>query len=194
MKKNLFLVLGLLVLAVTTVYAQPKAKKVLDKNIPLEQSAVLYFPGSSTVFRFNDTKFGVVGPFSMMNLKGKGGDLGNKVARPILQVPAGRHTITATAIGKKYYDGRKVTADFLPGRYYQMVMKTDYSQGVGSGFGNAALTAALGGADWCFMDITDEVKAGNNNIRDKWQALAAAGEHGKDQTVEKYGNLNSLRK
>jgi hypothetical protein len=195
MKKTLF-ILGLLLLTVTAVFAQaktPKAKKIIDKNVPIEESAILYFPGGSVVFQYDDTKFGVVGPFSFMNLKGRGGDYSGRVARPILQIPAGNHTITA-AFGKKYYDGRKVTFDFLPGRYYQMQLMPDYSNGVGSGFGSMALTTMLGGADWCFVDITDEVKAGKNSFREKWEALAFKGELGKDHVIEMYGNLNSLRK
>jgi len=194
MKRNMFLIFGLLALTVTAVYAQPKAKKVLDKNVPVDESAILYFPGDSVVYQCDDTKFGVVGTVSTMNLKGSGGDYSSKIAKPILQVPAGQRTITANAQSNSYYDGRKVTADLLPGHYYQLVLKLDTSEGTGKGIGNVMLTSMLGGVDWCFLDITDEVKAGKKSFKEKWEALAKQGELGKDQVMELYGNLNSLRK
>jgi len=194
MKKSTFLVLGLLVLTVTAVFAQakpPKAQVVVDPSVPVEQSAILFFPKESVVLMFNDKKFGLVGPVSTKNLEGKGGQNASqwKIANPILQVPAGKHTVVAagqaslvnTPVGLK-----KVTCDFQPGRYYQMATVFNNINDIKEATKKIYEEAFSKGLDWCFVDITDEVKAGKKDYEEKWRSLAKNGEMGKGQVIEPF--------
>ena len=193
MKKNVFLVLGLLVLTVSSVFAQakpPKAQVIVDPSVPVEQSAILFFPKDSVVLMFNDTKFGLVGPVSVKNLAGKGGQNASQwqIANPILQVPAGEHTIVAaiqagqvnTPVGL-----RKVTFTFEAGRYYQMA--TVFNNVDAGEAAKKVITELYSkGLDWCFVDITDEVKAGKKSYEEKWKSMVKNGEMGKDHVIEPF--------
>jgi hypothetical protein len=184
MKKNTFLVLGLLILTVTMVFAQakpPKAKKVLDASIPIEESAIIYVPKGSTVFQCDDTVFGKIVPLTIGNLKGDGGDLLGKIAKPILQVPAGERTITASAEDTKFDVNRKITSTFLPGHYYQIVYLAKGNPGQAiAGMMKASLSG--NGTDWCFFDITEEVKAGKKKF--DWEKAVIDGVLGEGQVIE----------
>jgi len=193
MKKNMFLVLGLLVLTAAAIFAQakpPKAQQILDPSVPIEQSAILYFPSESVVLMFNDTKFGTVGPVSLKNLAGKGGQNASqwKIANPILQVPAGKATVIGgiqisqvnTPIGL-----RSVTYTFQPGRYYQMATvfnKVD----VGEAAKKVISELYTKGMDWCFVDITDEVNGGKKDFEAKWKSMVSNGEMGKDHVIKTF--------
>jgi len=193
MKKNTFLVLGLLVLAVTAVFAQakpPKAQIIADPNVPVEQSAILYFPKDSMVLMFNNTKFGTVGPVSVKNLAGKGGQNASQynIANPILQVPAGKQTVIAGILASEINTPvglRSVTCTFLPGHYYQMAT---VFKNVTAGEAAKKVMADLytKGMDWCFVDITDEVNAGKKNYKEKWESMVSKGEMGKDQVIKAF--------
>ncbi|MDR2716538.1 MAG: hypothetical protein LBB89_00535 [Treponema sp.] len=193
MKKNTFLVLGLLALTVTTVFAQakpPKVQKIIDSSVPFDQSAILYFPKDSMVLMFNDVKFGLVGPVSVKNLAGKGGQNASqyKIADPILQVPAGKHSVVAaietsqvnTPVGL-----RKVTYTFEPGHYYQMATVFN-NVDVGEAAKKIMAELYTKGMDWCFVDITDEIKAGKKDYKEKWESLVSKGEMGKDNVIEPF--------
>jgi hypothetical protein len=193
MKKNTFLVLVLLVLTSAAVFAQakpPKAQTIVDPKVPIDQSAILYFPKDSMVLMFNDTKFGLVGPVSVKNLAGKGGSGASqyKIANPILQVPAGQGTVVAaiqagqinTPIGL-----RSVTYNFQAGRYYQMATvfnKVD----IGEAAKKIITDLYTKGMDWCFVDITDEVNGGKKDFKEKWESLVSKGEMGKDQVIKPF--------
>ncbi|WP_461247345.1 hypothetical protein [Treponema sp. R6D11] len=190
MKKTL-LIIGLLMLTVTMVFAQakpPKAKKIIDKNVSIQESAILYFPNESFVLMFDETKFGVVGPLSTMNLKGAGGQNASqyKIANPILQVPAGKHSVVATvdqSLTNTPNGCRKITYNFQPGHYYQMATvfnKVD----VGEATKQIMKDMFTKGIDWCFIDITDEVNAGKKDYKEKWEAMNKNGEMGKDQVSQ----------
>jgi len=137
---------------------------------------------------FNDKKFGLVGPVSTKNLAGKGGQNASqwKIANPILQVPAGEHTIVAgiqvsqinTPVGL-----RSVTYTFQPGRYYQMA--TVFNNVDAKEAAKLVITELFTkGMDWCFVDITDEVKAGKKDYEEKWKSMVKNGEMGKDHTIK----------
>jgi hypothetical protein len=192
MKKTL-LILGLLTLTVATVFAQakvPKAQKIVDPSVPIDQSAILYFPKDSMVLMFNDVKFGMVGPVSVKNLAGKGGQNASqyRIADPILQVPAGRHSVVAgiqasqinTPVGL-----RRVTYTFQPGHYYQMA--TVFNK-VDAGEAAKKVMAELftKGMDWCFVDITDEINAGKRDFKEKWESMVSKGEMGKDHEIRTF--------
>jgi len=192
MKKNVLLILGLLILTATTVFAQatPKAQKIIDPSVPVDQSAILYFPKESVVLMFNDTKFGTVGPVSIKNLAGAGGQNASqyKIANPILQVPAGKSTVIAgiqasqvnTPIGL-----RSVTYTFQPGHYYQMATvfnKIDINEAIKK----VSSELLVKGMDWCFIDITDEVKAGKKDYKEKWESMNKNGEMGKDHVIKPF--------
>jgi len=193
MKKTCFMVLGLLVLTAAAIFAQaktPKAQQILDPSVPIEQSAILYFPSDSVVLMFNDTKFGLVGPVSTKNLAGKGGQNASqwKIANPILQVPAGKATVIGgiqisqvnTPVGL-----RSVTYTFQPGRYYQMA--TVFNK-VDAGEAAKKVIAELftKGMDWCFVDITDEVNGGKKDFEAKWKSMVSNGEMGKDHVIKTF--------
>jgi hypothetical protein len=190
--KKTFLILGLLALTVTTVFAQakPKAQRIIDTSVPFEQSAVLYFPKDSMVLMFNDTKFGMVGPVSTKNLAGKGGQNASqyRIADPILQVPAGEHTVVAgiqasqinTPIGL-----RSVTYTFQAGRYYQMATVFN-NVNIGEAAKKVMDELFVKGMDWCFVDITDEVNAGKKDFKDKWESMVSKGEMGKGQVIKAF--------
>jgi len=184
MKKNTFLVLGLLALAVTTVYAQPKAKNILDKNVPIEESAIIYVPKGSTVFQCDDTVFGKIVPLTIGNLKGDGGDLTGKVAKPILQVPAGERIITASANDTKFAANRRITYTFLPGHYYQMAVLAKGN--VGQVMKDMMMVSLTGdGMDWCFFDITEQIKAGKKKFEEEWTKAVTDGVLGEGHVIEK---------
>jgi hypothetical protein len=193
MKKNMFLVLGLLVLTVTAVFAQakpPKAQVVVDASVPVEQSAILFFPRGAIVLMFNDTKFGLVGPVSTKNLAGKGGDGASqwKIASPILQVPAGKGTVIAGILAEQVNTPiglRSVTYTFQPGRYYQMATvfnNVDAKEAVKK----VKTELFTKGMDWCFIDITDEVNAGKKDFEAKWRSMNTNGEMGKDNVIKAF--------
>jgi hypothetical protein len=192
MKKTL-LILGLLTLTVATVFAQakvPKAQKIVDPSVPIDQSAILYFPKDSMVLMFNDVKFGVVGPVSTRNLPGKGGQNASqyRIADPILQVPAGRHTVVAGILASQINTPvglRRVTYTFQPGHYYQMA--TVFNN-VDAGEAAKKVMAELytKGMDWCFVDITDEVNAGKRDYKEKWESMVSKGEMGKDHEIRTF--------
>jgi hypothetical protein len=188
MKKNTFLVFGLLVLTVTMVFAQakpPKAKKVLDVNVPIEESAVIFVPKGSALYQCDDIKFGkVVAGTDFGSLKGAGGDLIGAIAKPILQIPAGEHTIIGTAGSDKpsVSKNRMITYTFLPGHYYQMSFI-----GKGSGMEMAMQMGKQGfmerGINWCFFDMTEEVKAGKKDFNERYFKAAGEGALGKDHVI-----------
>jgi len=193
MKKKMFLVLGLLALTVTVVFAQaktPKAQKIVDPSVPVDQSAILYFPKDSMVLMFNDTKFGTVGPVSVKNLAGAGGQNASqyKIANPILQVPAGKGSVVAgiqasqinTPVGL-----RKVTYTFSPGHYYQMATVFN-NVDLGEAAKKVATELLTKGMDWCFIDITDEVNAGKKDFKEKWESMNKNGEMGKGHVIEAF--------
>jgi len=194
MKKSTFVVLGLLALTAAAVFAQakpPKAQQIVDASVPVEQSAILYFPKESVVLMFNDTKFGVVGPVSVKNLAGKGGQNASqyKIANPILQVPAGKGSVVAgiqasqvnTPVGL-----RKVTYTFAPGHYYQMATVFNNITDAGEAAKKIVAEAFTKGIDWCFIDITDEVNAGKKDYKEKWESMNKNGEMGKDHVIEPF--------
>jgi hypothetical protein len=191
MKKNIFLVLGLLVLTVTAVFAQakpPKAQVIVDPSVPIDQSAILFFPKDSVVLMFNDTKFGLVGPVSAKNLAGKGGQNASqwKIANPILQVPAGEHTVVAGILASQVNTPvglRSVTYTFEPGRYYQMATVFN-NVDVGEAAKKVMAELYSKGMDWCFVDITDEVNAGKKDYEEKWKSMVKNGEMGKDHVIK----------
>jgi len=186
----MFLVLGLLVLSVATVFAQakpPKAQVIVDPSVPVDQSAILFFPKDSVVLMFNDTKFGLVGPVSAKNLAGKGGSGASqwKIANPILQVPAGEHSVVAGILNSQVnlpIGLRKVTYTFQPGHYYQMATVFN-NVSVGEAAKKVISELPTKGMDWCFVDITDEVNAGKKDYEEKWKSLVSKGEMGKDQVI-----------
>ena len=184
MKRNVFLVLGLLTLTVTAVFAQPKAAKILDKNVPIGESAILYIPNECTVFQCDDTVFGKIVPLTIGNLKGGGGDTTGKIAKPILQIPAGERVITAAMSSTKYNDSRKITYTFLPGHYYQMVV---LASGDPAKVLKDMMLASLSGdsAEWCFFDITEIINAKKKNFENEWKAAVSAGTLGEGHVIEK---------
>jgi len=191
--KKIFLVLGLLVLTVSAVFAQakpPKAQTIVDPTIPVEQSAILYFPKDSAVLMFNDTKFGVVGPVSVKNLAGKGGQNASqyKIANPILQVPAGKQTVIAGILASEINTPvglRSVTYTFLPGHYYQMATVFN-NVTAGEAAKKVMEELYTKGMDWCFVDITDEVNAGKKDYKEKWESMVSKGEMGKDHVIKTF--------
>jgi len=193
MKKSTFLVLGLLVLTVSSVFAQakpPKAQVIVDPSVAIEQSAILFFPRDSVVLMFNDKKFGLVGPVSTKNLAGKGGQNASqwKIANPILQVPAGKGTVIAGILAEQVNTPiglRSVTYTFQPGRYYQMATVFN-NVDVGEAAKKVMAELWTKGMDWCFVDITDEVNAGKKDYEDKWKSMVKNGEMGKDQVIEAF--------
>jgi len=192
MKKSVLLILGLLILTGTSVFAQakpPKAKKVVDKNVPIEESAIIYIPKDSYVMMFDETKFGVVGPVSAMGVAGAGGQNASqyKIANPILQIPAGKHSIVGTVeaqITNLPNGCRKVTYTFLPGHYYQMATIFNKVDDVGAATAQIIGDMAKKGIDWCFIDITDEVNAGKKDYKEKWEKMNKNGEMGKDHVIQ----------
>jgi len=193
MKKSTFLVLGLLVLTVGSAFAQakpPKAQVIVDTSVPVEQSAILFFPKDSVVLMFNDTKFGLVGPVSVKNLAGKGGQNASQwqIANPILQVPAGEHTVVAGILASQVnipIGLRRVTYTFQPGRYYQMATVFN-NVDAGEAAKKVMSEMLIKGMDWCFVDITDEVKAGKKSYEEKWKSMVKNGEMGKDHVIEPF--------
>jgi len=193
MKKNMFLVLGLLALTVTAVFAQakpPKAQVIVDPSVSIDQSAILFFPKGGIVLMFNDTKFGLVGPVSVKNLAGKGGDGASqwKIANPILQVPAGKGTVIAGILAEQINTPiglRSVTYTFQPGHYYQMA--TVFNNVDAKEAAKKVKTELFTkGMDWCFVDITDEVNAGKKDYEEKWRSMVKNGEMGKDHVIKAF--------
>jgi len=191
--KRKILFMGLLALAITAAFSQakpPKAQQVIDPSVPIDKSAILYFPKDSVVLMFNDTKFGTVGPVSVKNLLGKGGQNASqwKIADPILQVPAGEHSVVGGILASQVnipIGLRKVTAKFEPGHYYQMATvfsKVDAGEAAKKVFTDLPIK----GMDWCFVDITDEINAGKKDFEGKWKTLVSNGEMGKGQTIKPF--------
>jgi hypothetical protein len=192
LKRNAFLILGLLALTVTAVFAQPKAKKILDKTVPADQSAIIFAPKGAVIYRCDNTTFGIVTDvMAMKNLKGSGGDAVDGIAKPILQIPAGKHTIIANIDENNYGKGRMVTHTFLPGHYYQMVLFFNNTSGADylKEIAKLMATSRLTGVDWCFLDITEEVKA--KKKKSSFMEVSRRGEIGKGQTIEKVPTITN---
>jgi hypothetical protein len=126
---------------------------------------------------------------STKNLAGKGGQNASqfKIANPILQVPAGEHTVIASQLNDNINTPvglRSVTYTFLPGHYYQMAT-VFHSENLSISEMAKKVIAEMPtkGMDWCFVDITDEVNAGKKDYKEKWESMVKKGEMGKDHVI-----------
>jgi hypothetical protein len=183
------------ILTVTTVFAQtPKAKKILDKTVPADQSAIIFASKGTFIHRCDDTTFGIVTDvLAVNNLKGAGPNGFDEIGKPILQIPAGVHTITGNLSDRNennYGKGRKVTHDFLPGHYYQMVIHMNLTEGdIAKELVKLSASAVLTGMEWCFLDITEEVKA--KKKKSSYMEATKRGEIGVGQTIEKVPTITN---
>jgi hypothetical protein len=197
------LVLGILALALTMlVFAGCGSLKIVDKNVPVEESAFIHIPKDCGVQKVDDTVYGFDTPvMSMGYVKGSGGEVlpyindyvnpkDLKIANPSIQVPAGKHTVRGVINTGNFWNGRDVTHTFVAGRHYQMVWKLSYEAGVSlqdnySKVYGELLKANLpggSGLDWCFFDITDAVKAKNKGMPGYYD-IYMKGELGKGQDI-----------
>jgi len=142
--KKIFLLIGCLTVLATCTFAQ----KVVDKTVPADQSAILYYHKDIKVSKVDDKKLGLLG---LMPVKGKG-SVKNPKAR--LQIPAGQHRITAEYVN---YGWQETSYEFLAGRRYQIEIKiAGKGESTGAKLGNAVLGQFK--YEWVITDITDKVK------------------------------------
>ena len=160
-----------------------KAKKVIDPNVPYEQSAFLYFDKEFQILKFNDITYPKI--FGKLTGDGKSDGTSAKIVKTIMQIPAGKQTVVASAEGK--FNGKKITYNFLPGHHYQAVelVNIDMSKGMGAAmFGALKDSATAKRKDWYFVDITYFLKAGLKSFSDLYSYYITSGTGGKDQVRE----------
>jgi hypothetical protein len=190
--KNLFKLFGIIAMvAVIGALTGCASMKVVDKNVPVEESAIIYASKGAFIHKCDDTKFGIVTDvLSMNNLKGRGSATFDEIGKPILQIPAGQHTIAGNIDGDSYAHGRLVTHDFLPGHCYQMVYLMNLTEGdIAKELAKVMLGSAVTGVDWCFLDITEEVKA--KKKKSSFMETSRRGEIGVGQTVVKVPTITN---
>ena len=126
--------------------------KVLDKSVPADQSAILYFHKEITIYDIDGKSVKFLGlSFWSQPVKGKGS---KKNPDAMLQIPAGECKVKGEYLN---YGKSETTFAFLPGRHYQLLVEpAAKGDSAGKQLGNMALGKF--DANWDIQDITDKVK------------------------------------
>ena len=129
--------------------------KVVDKEVPIDQTAIIHMNKDWAIWSVDGNALGVeLGPLST-GTKGRGANRwgSGRISQERVRIPAGERVVEG---GPSNSPGaaRKLTFTFNAGRHYELVMAVDATQGVGRAVGRAMLT---GGYDITFVDITDFV-------------------------------------